>query len=235
MSDLNTLIESWKRSLADLSNEQADELEDHLRSEIDALKTRGELTAVEAFAVAAMRVGRPTELAAEFDHADAARAWSLRLRWMVLGFLACMLLNAVVVVANMAVGMTLVVHGVSTPIVIMLRILSLSAIIMVVITAWQLWLRRRAGSVADVRPPRWLLSPLALMIGLMTLPWVDAMEKVVLGVVQAKALSVHELGRLSVTTSITDFVLPFTAPLILFIAATTLDRRHNPRRVRSEG
>jgi hypothetical protein len=190
---------------------------------------------VEAFTVAAMRVGRPTELAAEFDRADAARAWSLRLRWMVFGFLACMLLNAAVVVANMAIGMALVVHGVSTPLVIMLRILSLSAIIMVVIAAWQLWLRRRAGSVAGVRPPRWLLSPLALAIGLMTLPWVDAMEKVMLSVVQAKALSVHELGRLSVTTSITDLVLPFTAPLILFIAAVSLSRQYNPRQVRSKG
>ena len=69
----------------------------------------------------------------------------------------------------------------------------------------------------------------------MTLPWVDVTEKAMLSVVQAKALSVHEFGRLSVTTSITDFVLPFTAPLILFIAAKSLERQNNPRQVRSEG
>ncbi len=69
MCELNELMTRWRKSLADLSAAQVQELEDHLRAEMEQLRER-DLNEREAFIVATMRCGRPGELAEEFTRAE---------------------------------------------------------------------------------------------------------------------------------------------------------------------
>ena len=73
--DLPRHIREWRRSLGDLTESQKDELEDHLREQLAELNGLG-LSDDERVMVAAMRVGRPEALAAEFVHPQ-AYAWLL--------------------------------------------------------------------------------------------------------------------------------------------------------------
>jgi hypothetical protein len=74
-------IEAYRRQLlaeADLSAQDLDEIEDHLRSSTDALRATG-MPAVEAVSEAARRLGEPRELARE--HARVRGAFGARLSW----------------------------------------------------------------------------------------------------------------------------------------------------------
>lgn len=94
MFDLNSAISQWRRAMGDepgIQNGDLDELEDHLREEIEVLKTSG-LNEEEAFLIAARRLGKPEDLSGEFAIADPRRRRSFRLSWMMTGALALVFL-----------------------------------------------------------------------------------------------------------------------------------------------
>jgi hypothetical protein len=88
MFDLETAIAQWRRRVADvaaISAAQAAELEDHLRTEVDAL--RPHLSEEEAFSIAIRRVGDLDRIGTEFEIADPSAAWRGHAAWLATGIL----------------------------------------------------------------------------------------------------------------------------------------------------
>jgi hypothetical protein len=95
MFDLETAIRSWRETF--LGREgvraaQADELEDHLRQEVDRLRAGVQersplLSEEEAFLLAARRLGSTERLAEEFRKSDPRAVWRQRWIWMLCGYL----------------------------------------------------------------------------------------------------------------------------------------------------
>ena len=101
MFDLNEAIAAWRSELSARSvcgRSDLDELEAHLRDEMDALRSRG-LSGQEAFWVAAHRLGSAAALAPEYAKVDPLRLWISRLCWVAGGILAWHVLNAVAGIA----------------------------------------------------------------------------------------------------------------------------------------
>lgn len=95
--DREASVNAWRTSLLNrggLTPDDVDELQDHLESIEGGLV--GELEAVEAFWVAAHRVGTPDALTREFGKIQPNTGWLLRAQWLLLGVLAYWLLVPVV-------------------------------------------------------------------------------------------------------------------------------------------
>lgn len=93
MFDLNQEITKWRNNLTQsetLVKSDVDELESHLREEIESLKS-AKLSGEEAFMIAAHRLGSPERLADEFAKIGWDSALRRRLSWMITGILAYLL------------------------------------------------------------------------------------------------------------------------------------------------
>jgi len=94
MFSLDEAIAQWRAGLSRseaLRNEDAAELEAHLREQVAQLSDAG-LTEEEAFRVAAFRMGDTGRLACEFGKVNGDLVWQRRFMWMVvgvLGYLVC--------------------------------------------------------------------------------------------------------------------------------------------------
>ena len=93
MFDLNQQVTKWRTNLAQseaCSKSDIDELESHLREEIEHLSTC-ELSEQEAFLVAAHRLGDSGSLTGEFAKVNRGRVFRRRLLWIALGVLSYIL------------------------------------------------------------------------------------------------------------------------------------------------
>ena len=93
MFDLNEEITKWRTSLAEsekCSKADIDELETHLREEIEHLAPAG-LSQQEVFVVAKERLGDTTSIENEFAKVNAGYIFRKRLFWMVAGAFAYLL------------------------------------------------------------------------------------------------------------------------------------------------
>lgn len=93
MFDLNEQICKWRENLAQsqtLGRPDIEELENHLREEIEALKPRS-LSEEESFWLAHRRLGGAGDLAGEFAKINRSAIVKNRLFWMAAGVLAYML------------------------------------------------------------------------------------------------------------------------------------------------
>lgn len=105
--DLHRAIADWRRALAhtgDLLPDDLDELESHLRDEIESLEGEGELTNRAAFALACRRLGTAAELGREYRKVKPWASWHVPLGWMLLG---CVIWAVVFRLWNAAVTITL--------------------------------------------------------------------------------------------------------------------------------
>jgi len=90
MRNLETLIENWREELSiqpPFTQENRDELEDHLRMSIETLEKSG-LSEEEAFLIASRRMGSAQKLESEFGKNNTSERWTHYLQWMVTGILA---------------------------------------------------------------------------------------------------------------------------------------------------
>lgn len=90
MFDQERAITAWRRRLAvtgSLAKSDLDELESHLRDELDALAEVG-ITGEDAFQAAVVRLGDPDALGEEYARGNPAEAWRAPLLWCVIGCLA---------------------------------------------------------------------------------------------------------------------------------------------------
>jgi hypothetical protein len=95
MFDLNEQISQWRTSLSQSQTcrqSDIDELENHLREEIENL-TASQLSEQEAFWIAAHRLGDTNALAGEFAKTNKGTVLGNRLCWMAVGLLLYLILN----------------------------------------------------------------------------------------------------------------------------------------------
>jgi hypothetical protein len=110
MFDLNQQIAQWRQSLGQsetLVRSDLDELESHLRDQIDHLSLSG-LTSEEAFFVACRRIGSMKILPAEFAKVNGSSIFRRRLQWMLAGILVYLLILNLAYLASM--GSTVVAY-----------------------------------------------------------------------------------------------------------------------------
>ncbi len=99
MSDLEKRIEQWRNALRTsdaFGASDVDELESHLREEMERLRPLG-LSETEAFLVACHRLGAADVLEAEYEKVNTDRRSLLRLSWMAAGVLVYVLAGYLVV------------------------------------------------------------------------------------------------------------------------------------------
>lgn len=113
MFELNDAVAQWRQQLADrrdISHDDLDEFEDHLREEIAELERAG-LDPEEAFLVASRRLGDADALAGTFSASDPVRRRGLRLRWLALGAMVMMALFAfMLLISRFTVGLPTLAH-----------------------------------------------------------------------------------------------------------------------------
>ncbi len=94
MFDVNQQIGQWRQSLGQSESvipSDLDELESHLRDQIDHLAAAG-LSQQEAFYIAQQRIGDALTLPMEFAKVNGSAIFRRRLQWMLAGVLAYLLI-----------------------------------------------------------------------------------------------------------------------------------------------
>jgi len=96
MFELDNAIQNWRNNLLGsqaLQPSDADELESHLRDEVDSLMLAG-LNAEEAFIVSSHRIGDSTTVAQEFAKVNTKEIWRNRVFWMLSGVFSFMVIGS---------------------------------------------------------------------------------------------------------------------------------------------
>ena len=144
---LETGIKTWRsdlRNQGSLDSNDLDELENHLRESIEDLQSE-ELSLDEAFIVAKRRIGKPSDLRAEFQKVNPGRLWSTRVCWMLVGYLSftivgslASLFSKLAVFSSFAMGLQSAVASVSG--------------IAILIVTWLIFLRFLAKRCTSTEP-----------------------------------------------------------------------------------
>jgi hypothetical protein len=92
--DVESRIAAWRRTFAGLRAEDIDELESHLRDELDALAEVG-IDGEEAFAHATKKLGASAELVEQIERAAPSVAWRAPAIAVLTGFLVNILASAI--------------------------------------------------------------------------------------------------------------------------------------------
>ncbi len=104
MFDLNQQMAQWRQSLGQsesLVRSDLDELESHLRDQIDQLTLSG-LSSEEAFWIAQRRIGNAKNLPCEFAKVNGSAVFRRRLQWMLVGIMAYLLIIVLSHLASVA-------------------------------------------------------------------------------------------------------------------------------------
>lgn len=92
---LERLVCNWREHLCQtdaIGADALDELEQHVRDAFSELLSKG-LRDEEAFLIATRRLGKPSELAEEYQKVSGSPAWTRRVCWMLAGCLLFVLLS----------------------------------------------------------------------------------------------------------------------------------------------
>jgi hypothetical protein len=110
MSNLDEQIDAWRQGLLGrdvVASVELDELEDHLRQEMERLSKLG-LSDHEAFLVATQRLGNTEALSTEYSKVSYPELCVRRLQWMLVGYLSiCMIGRFVDLLAGSVSSMVL--------------------------------------------------------------------------------------------------------------------------------
>lgn len=96
MFELENAIQEWKNQLLQrqtMNQEDIDELEGHLREEVDTLMLTG-LNAEEAFLVANHRIGDNSSVAREYAKVNTREIWQNRVFWMLSGLFMFLIITS---------------------------------------------------------------------------------------------------------------------------------------------
>ncbi|MHC4552432.1 MAG: permease prefix domain 1-containing protein [Planctomycetota bacterium] len=102
MFQLDTAITNWRNTLLanqNITDSDVDELESHLRDEVDSLMLSG-LSDEEAFMISAHRIGDQQAVGAEFAKVNPSLAWRRRAFWMFFGILISMVVGGIASVCS---------------------------------------------------------------------------------------------------------------------------------------
>ena len=222
MQDLDQFITRWRENLASktsLSSIEMDELEDHLRNETEGLIKMG-LPSQEACHIARILIGSPREITEDFDKVNPLDKWRDRLLWIIGGYIAYTLINALVIrpigfLASFG-GQEI---GLSTPWTIALTFVAMSAWIglalAISIPAIR-YLSARNKSIKLPRIPSWLTFVLlALGINLAT---------AIGGTVNALSVKIFTLETLGTAAMSLSILQSLVFPMLLVLALAVISR-----------
>jgi hypothetical protein len=218
MFNLNDEISKWRSSLAEsqtLETSDIDELESHLREEIEQLVT-AKLSQQEAFWVARHRLGDADSLAEEFAKINASVLWRKRLFWAGTGLLCYEMAKHVGLAAShvtVLLGSLVGIRGYGLNVVEVLTqgtffgavILGLYRICRTKDMQGE-WFSRVAGSV-------W--GKLALFGGVLGIVAMTLAARIFAQAAVARLLGVRELGQLALLGAYEQLVWIVIVPLIL--------------------
>jgi hypothetical protein len=219
MFDINEQIKKWRCALAQseaFSKSDVDELESHLREEIErliALKLSGE----EAFWVAAHRVGDTGTLAGEFAKVNWAGMLRRRIFWMVAGvltyLLASYLANAVSQVCVLLAGL----GGVRGYGLGAVGVFSNIAILGLAVLVFCL---ARLHNWSILRFGRWLDNftiRIIIFLGIITVIVVLNVARLFFSAAAARMMGVQEYGQIAVVWAYLQLLIPILLPVILMV------------------
>jgi hypothetical protein len=216
----NEQIEKWRVSLVEkqtLGKSDIDELETHLREEIEQL-TVAKLSEEEAFWIATHRLGDTTALAGEFEKVNTSVICSTRIYWMAAGVLTYLLLSFFAAAAwrgFLLLGRVIGFTGYSGVIV---SVLSTSLIISVTVILFYTAFRQNIygsvfGTLANSMKGKVFIgiSLLVTVIGLFTVKTLSL-------VAMARMVNHSEFAMITMIPAIiSNLVVPILFPLILVV------------------
>lgn len=152
MLDHEKRINQWRTTILasqKLPPEVADELEDHLRAELDDL---GKLNIAEdeQFMLARHRMGDITVLENEFGKLDHHKRWLMQLIVMLGGYILLTLLFQLVQVIAVTIGSAKVLTEISQP--LGAQVYSISSMMLLALFSYGVW------KLAQKRSPTWLIG-----------------------------------------------------------------------------
>jgi hypothetical protein len=211
MFDLDMQIANWREQMEAVEGilpENLDEMEDHLRLQVEALEEAG-LSGEEALWVGRHRLGEAQTLAEEFRKVNGGPLLLTRLRWMIFGYLALELLVSLGFFLAYVLGQVSLVYAQSPEIAGIVYIL-LSACIPVSIWLGLRQVLRAAGSrQLFLRQRRLWLG--VVVVALVLLPVLQLASTYLL----PQLLSMQLVGQFYKTLSITSLVTSIGMPLFL--------------------
>jgi hypothetical protein len=114
MFELDSAITNWRNSLLvnqNITDNNVDELESHLRDEVDSLMLSG-LSNEEAFMISTHRIGDQQTIDQEFAKVNTTEIWRQRVFWMLSGVFVFMVIDS----------LSLFLHGLSIMVLAWLKI-----------------------------------------------------------------------------------------------------------------
>lgn len=218
MFDLNQAVAAWRTRLAAANTcgrADVDELEAHLRDEMDRLRSGG-LSEQEAFWVAAHRLGSVSALSEEYAKVNPMRVWLGRLGWVAAGVLAWHVIGAAAGIASWAslyvghlVGLTgypLGALGVGAQFLV-LGAAALGAAVL----WWLLFAHRAAGPAAPASSARGWLVAIAGGVVIVLLTFGSMVAPMLL----LRSLPVEEVGQVAMVRSVANVAWSVGFPLLL--------------------
>ncbi len=173
MSDVEKQIAQWRDSLAcseTMRDSDVDELENHLREELETLSTSG-LSPNEAFFVARRRLGDTAALEAEFAKAHPHRRLGHHLFWMVVGVLTARLFGTVcMLVSNASIWLGYILGLRGIWLVLAYGVAQTVALAILVLLAWRYYASRVQATT--VKRSLSISTGLFIACALAGLPWI---------------------------------------------------------------
>ena len=225
MFDLNEQINKWRRKLSQsdtLQKSDVDELEGHLREEIERL-TAVKLSDQEAFYVARHRLGDATALTGEFAKVNTAVIWRKRLFWAGLTMLAWFLITYTAGAASQTCVLLAGLAGIHGYALNVVDILSQMTVFLGAVFALYRIAKRqdmRGDLFCRIADRPWGKPALFATVVLVLISMLATRAFVVTETV--KLLSAQEFGMLALLKSLKGLVYTVSAPLALLIAVILL-------------
>lgn len=233
MFDLNKAIGNWRTSFLQrqtCAKSDIDELESHLREEIDNL-TASKLSEQEAFLVAIHRLGDPDSLAGEFAKVNTSILWRQRLFWAGAGLLSYIV--AIYIAKCASTGFVLLawfagVKGYSLGVVDVIS--QIVFFLTIVFVLYEIGRRKgRQGELfCEVVDNPW--GKFVLFTGVLVIIAIMLAAQILIPATVAR-LSVREYGEMAIFRAYTNFAWRISMPLILLAVVIRL----RPSKLRKAG
>jgi len=220
MFDMNEQIKKWRCDLAQkktLEKSDIDELENHLREEIERL-TESELTEEEAFMVAAHRLGHSDSLSEEFAKVNTSILWRKRLFRIGIIVFAWIILTYIGQVVSRICQILAVFVGFRGYTLSVIDVLSQVAFFGVIVFALYLISRKKDiegvsfFKIADSFRGKIMLCIIVFIVAAGTFAF-----NILSSVISARLLSPQEFGRISMFKSYQGLVQEIFLPLVLLL------------------
>jgi hypothetical protein len=233
MFDLNKEISSWRIGLSErqtCEKTDIDELEAHLREEIDQLKA-SKLSDQEAFWIARHRLGDTESLAAEFAKVNTSILWRKRLFWMVAGLLCYIAAAYITRIASTGFLVLTWFAGARGHSLGVIDVISRVAFFLAVIFVFYQIIKRRdtQGELfCKVADKPW--GKFVLFAGVLVIIALMLASRILVPATVAR-MSIQEYSEIAIFRSFTELVWLISMPLILLAAVVRL----RPSKLRKAG